>query len=423
MNDVFLFIQNFISRKGGYIFIATVFSRLLSFLASWIALQLIPTTELGYAIYAFYIMTFIIPLAGFGFDQGVLRYGSQLKTIEEKNSLFLVALKKGVLFTLILIIFVLISSGFITENLQKSRSYFIIFSFSILTFYLFQLLKVQFRILEKNKLYAYLEVAYNIIFVLLIYFLSIKYHAKGYAFAFVITPLIAFILFVRYLKIDFKKVIGLDFINFAFYKYGFFSSLATISAQLLLAIDILLIGNILKDPALVTAYKYVMLVPFSLQILTRTVLTTDFVTLTKNIQQKMFIKKYIKSYLQLLTSVSLLILVFFFFFGKNILHIFKTDYQQYHLAFMLLTGAIIAVILLRGLFDNLLSAMGKATIIYYISTVGLVLNYSLNKLLIPKYSITGAAFTTLTVMWFTGIISALVFYYYFQKEKGFSNKK
>jgi len=419
MHKTVVFINDFIKRKGGYIFAASIFSRLLSFLASWIALQLIPSNEFGYAIYAFYIITFLIPLAGFGLSQGLLRYGSQLETTLEKNSLFIFALKKGSYITIFLITIIILLSGFLTHNLKESRPYFIIFSFSIFSFYLLGLLKIQFRVIMKNKLYAKIEIAYNIIFVVLIYFLSLYYKATGYALSFVLAPLITFLLFFKYANIHFSKKIPLNFINFKFYKFGFFSSLGTITAQLLFAIDIILIGNILNDSSLVTAYKYVMLVPFSLQLLTSSVMITDFVTLTKQIHHKKTIKNYIKNYLLLFSGISVFILLFFYAFGKHILSFFKEEYQQYHTAFILLTGAVIAIILLRGLFDNLLSALGKSTIIYLISTIGLFLNYILNSILIPKYSITGAAFTTFVVLTFTGILSAIVFYYYFKRENDF----
>ena len=46
MNLLKTYINNFIDRAGNKIFIATIFARLFSFLASWIALKLIPNKEL-----------------------------------------------------------------------------------------------------------------------------------------------------------------------------------------------------------------------------------------------------------------------------------------------------------------------------------------------------------------------------------------
>ena len=44
------YIQNFLNRAGGHVFLATLISRLFSFLASWFAIQFIPNKELGFVL-------------------------------------------------------------------------------------------------------------------------------------------------------------------------------------------------------------------------------------------------------------------------------------------------------------------------------------------------------------------------------------
>ena len=172
MNNIIQFIENFIKRSGSYVFTATVSSRLLSFFASWIALQLIPNKELGIVIYAFQIVSFIIPIAGFGLHQGLIRYGAQLNSIEEKNNLFVYTLKKGTLVSFILIGLVILSAVIFTFENQKTSLYLILLSFSILTHYLLELIKIQFRLLKNNKKYSYVELTYNILLVILVFVLS-----------------------------------------------------------------------------------------------------------------------------------------------------------------------------------------------------------------------------------------------------------
>ena len=94
MKGVKQFLLNFIDRSGSYVFRATIISKLLSFLASWIALQLIPNKELGIVLFAFNIIAFILPFSGLGLHQSLLRYGSLLKTDEEKDNLFIYVLNK-----------------------------------------------------------------------------------------------------------------------------------------------------------------------------------------------------------------------------------------------------------------------------------------------------------------------------------------
>ena len=81
------YIQNFLSRSGSYMFLGTIISRCLSFLASWLALQLIPNKELGVVLFAYSIIAFLIPFGGLGLHQSLIRYGSLLSTEDDKNSL------------------------------------------------------------------------------------------------------------------------------------------------------------------------------------------------------------------------------------------------------------------------------------------------------------------------------------------------
>ena len=62
-------------------------------------------------------------------------------------------------------------------------------------------------------------------------------------------------------------------------------------------IDILLIGYLLEDTEMITNYRYISLIPFSLLFLPRVFIATDFVTFTENIFQKKYIINYIKSYM------------------------------------------------------------------------------------------------------------------------------
>ena len=75
----------------------------------------------------------------------------------------------------------------------------------------------------------------------------------------------------------------------------------------------------------------------------------------------------------------------------------------------------IGVLIWRGLFGNLLSSIGKMNLNFIISTGGLILNFILNSIFIPKFGITGAAITTATIMWLTGIMSYVLFRKYHSK--------
>jgi O-antigen/teichoic acid export membrane protein len=409
------YILDFFDRSGSYVFSATILARILSFIASWLALKLISNEELGVVLFAYNIIVFLIPISGFGIHQSLIRYGALLKNKEEKNSLFLYVLKKGFFASIVLIFLIIISSLFITFKFENTQQYVIILSFIILPSFLFEIIRAQFRLHHNNKSYAYTEFTHSVILLLSVFILSYLFKEKGYAIALLITPLLTSLLFIKKLNIDFSSKIKLSITDFSFWKYGFFASLSNVLTQLLFVIDILLIGHLLEDTEMVTSYRYISLIPFSLLFLPRVFIATDFVAFTEKIYDKKYIVNYIKSYMLFFLMISCLMFLISYLFAEQILAILDPSFTQFVDTFLILMLGITGIYIFRGLFGNLLSSIGKAHINYYIASFALAINIIANFYLIPKYGIKGAAITSAILMWFTGIVSFIWFWVLYKK--------
>ncbi len=410
------YLSDFIDRAGGFIFFSTVISRLLSFLASWVALQLIPNKELGIVLFSWNIITFLTPLVGLGLHQSYIRYGAMTVSEKEKKALLKYVIKKGSLVSLGITFVVSIFSFFFNFNIEKTGYYLIYFSFIFLPLFLFEILKVKYRLFHQNKKHAFLEIIYNIILVLLITVLSCFLQEMGYIIALITAPTLSILLFIKELKTTKKEYKKPTFINLEFWKYGIFGSLSNVATMLLFAIDILLIGNLLKDAEQITVYKYVSLIPFSMLFLPRVFITTDFVSFTEKIADQKFIKNYIKNYLILFSLISFLFVTISYLFSKQLLSFFDISFIHYTDSFMILSIGICGVLILRGLFGNLLSSIGAIKANFYITAFALIINYIANSKLIPLYGITGAAITSALLMWFTGILSMILFFLKYNKN-------
>ena len=392
-------------------------ARVLSFLGSWIALQLIEAKELGVILFAYGIVQFIIPIGGFGLHQSLIRYGALLKSEDEKQQLFSYVLKKGIVAS-IAIILVLVGIGyFIPFQFNKTYVYFSILSLSILTVFILEIIKIQFRLQHKNRLYAITEFWYNIILTGLIFGLSYLFQGMGYIIALIVSPVLTALFFIKKLNVKLHIKNNLKITNLSFWKYGFFGGLSSVVTQLLILIDIILIGYLIDDPVAVTNYRYISIIPFSLLFLPRVFITTDFVTFTEKIHQKDYINRYIKNYMLFFGVVSILLLLFSYFFAEQILYIFGVEYMDYADSFLILIMGIVGIYIFRGLFGNLLSSIGKIELNYYIISIAIVINIISNYYLIPLYGIKGAAITSAILMWFTGILSWLSFLYFFRKNR------
>lgn len=376
---------------------------------------MISNDELGVVLFGYNIILFLIPISGFGLHQSLLRYGALLKKREEKNSLFLYVLVKGILASIVLIVLIIISSFFINFKFENTQLYVIILSFIMLPSFVFEIIRAQFRLQHNNKSFAYTEFIHSVILLLSVFLLSYFFEEIGYTIALLITPLITSILFIKKLNINFTSKLKLSITNMSFWKYGFFASLSNVLTQLLFVIDILLIGYLLEDTEMITNYRYISLIPFSLLFLPRVFITTDFVAFTENIYDKNYVVNYIKSYMLFFLIVSFVMLFFSYFFAEQILTILDFNFIKFVDTFLILMIGITGIYVFRGLFGNLLSSIGKAHVNYYISSFALVINVVANFYLIPKYGIKGAAITSAILMWFTGIISFIWFWFLYKK--------
>ena len=390
-------------------FFASLFSKLLSLLASGIALQFIDNTALGIVLFSYNIILFLLPISGLGLSQSLIRFSALSNDAEDRNSIFLYVLKYGLLSSIGMILLVIISSLFIPFDFKDGHFYMIFLSFLIIPNFLLEIIKAQLRLNHDNKNFAYSDFLYSIIFVLSITVLTYYLKEIGYIIALLITPLLTSLFFIEKLKVNVKKIKRIPELNFEFWKYGFFASLSNVITQLLFVIDILLIGYLIKDPEMITNYRYISLFPFSLLFLPRVFINTDFVTFTEKIYDKNYILEYIKSYMLLFLIISVSLIIGSYFFGSLVLRLLDDSFAIYGSIFFILMVGISGILIFRGLFGNLLSSIGKANINYYIASGALLFNIISNYYLIPLYGIKGAAITSAILMWVTGVTSAICF--------------
>lgn len=415
IHEFSLLIKSFLSRGGGSVFFALIFSRFVSFISQWIALQLIDQKSLGLVLYSYSYLVFLIPIGSWGLNQSFLRYAAIEHDKIKKDKLFNFTLTRGILISISFSTLILIISYFFVAENTELRNYFMIFSYSLVSFFILELFKIYFRLQHRNKLFARLEITYSIFLLIMVTLLSRFFLGSGYALALSFSPLVASIVFLPFIKIrklTYKKP---EVVDFKYWKYGFFAELAGVSNYLLYSIDLILIQRLLNKPELVTVYKYLSLIPFSFLFIPSMIIATDFVRLTENIQNKNAIQNYTKKYWKIFSLVSVFVLILCFVFPKLILSLFFKDLENNVSTFQILMIGTIGVLMWRGLFGNLLSSIGKMNLNFIISTGGLILNFILNSIFIPKFGITGAAITTASIMWLTGIMSYVLFRKYHSK--------
>ncbi|MFD1316770.1 polysaccharide biosynthesis C-terminal domain-containing protein [Namhaeicola litoreus] len=415
MDSIKTYIKNFLSRKGGWVFSSMIIGKLFIFFSSWIALKLLPQDDLGYLLFALNIILFFVPISGLGATHGLLRFGSFQETSDSRQNLLREVLIKGFIFSTILMGSIIVMSRFLTIKMPGSQFYLLGLSFLILTLFFLEAIKTYYRIIGKNEIYAKIEITNALILLPAVFITCYFFGIWGYLSTLVLTPMLATLVYfpknIIQTSTSGNKLLGIDF-----WKYSVFTGLSNSVTQLLAIADIFLIGYLLKDPAQVTFYKYLSLIPLSLVLLPNAFLMTDFVSLTTHIKNSRYISQYIKQYISLLIIILLGIWTIHFIFIEDILKFLGRDFLPYKKVYLFLLFGVTAVILLRILFGNLLSAFGKARINFWIASFSVVINLLLNLYFIPTQGILGAAITSCLTMWISSLLSMFCVYYFLKKS-------
>ena len=416
--------RHFKQEAGLYFFASSVLTKLLSFFTSWLALRLLDNAELGRAIFAYQIIVFVLPFMGLGVGSGLLRYGALKERRVEQEALFGEVLRKGFWINCTLILALWMFSGPLVERLPGSRQYLHIFSFMLLSSYLAELVKLYALVIRKNAYFAFVESTQHIVLAILVFLGALYADVRGYAWAFVLSPLLAALIWFPSLGVSLSSLWSLSkrkLLTAEIWRYGLFTSLGNVATQLLFVVDVLLIGVLLQNPEKVTAYKYLSLIPFSALFLSQIYMRAHFVELSKEMNNRGFILRFVKRYHLLFVLLYATFFSICFVLRKPLLVFFDPSFVVFVDVFLVLCIGVGGVFVLRGLYGNLLSAMGKSQWNFYIGLFSLLVNLLFNYLLIPTYGILGAAITSAVVMWLSGGLSLLVWAYLsvaVEREKG-----
>ena len=193
-------------------------------------------------------------------------------------------------------------------------------------------------------------------------------------------------------------------------------SVGGVLSEMLFAVDILLIGNIIKDAELIAQYKTSNIIPFSILILPVAIITADFVQLSRMaISDKKELVKYYWNYLKIMGVISVFILFFFYFFSTDLLMIFGKEYSNDNNLMFVFSIGTVGALLFRNPLGNILSAIGWPKINAFFSLIILIINVVAGYYFITKYGVMGAAYTTIFLMWFSGILSLFAFIYFIKQ--------
>lgn len=412
------FLLAFKSGKGNQIMVATLLGRGINFLVNLLIIRLLTDKDYGNLSYAFVIIAFILPFVGGGVLPGLIRFGAVLNGQLEKKYFLRFTLFWGTLVSLVLLIITLLLVPLLTQKLPDSGIYLSIFAFQLLGLLWFKSITSYCMLVRRNDWYVQLEVTLSILFLIFNTTSAYFFGGKGYVISLVGLPfLVAAYYWWRLNLGDHKPGLTFTFDLKALFNFGFFTSLGGVLAQMLYAVDMLLIGNMLADSAAVAQYRVASIIPLNLVILGLAVMTTFLVPISRNADLKpRFLVDFYKSYLKIFIPVCIGILAVFYFGGGLIIQLFGARYQGQETLMMIFTIGVVGGLLLRVPMGNILPTIGYPRMSAFLAFIILILNLAGSWWMLPRYGLAGAAIVTASLFWLSGIFSLGVFWWWTKRQ-------
>ena len=407
------FILEFLRRQGLWMMSANALSKVLGFAAVVYVTRNTTEEAFGAYSYALNIVLALVPFMGLGTYQSFLRYSTDAPGQSEKKNLFYYSHARGIFFSLILIVVLWLLAPILCKSIPESVGSFRILAFIVLTTLNMEFVKSYARAIHKNDISAKIEISYAISLLVLTIALTAMYGIFGYAAAVAIAPVVAVLFYGWKLNLAGYKWTTLDSKFIGFWKYGVFTTLGALLAQLFYAVDVFMIGQFVGEKATsVAIYRVAIIIPIATLILPISISATDYVKNSINKNQPHELRSYIFNYLRTFGFLSFIALAILWFIAPWILGVFGASYQNGAGVMRIFLVGSLGAHLLRVPFGNLLSAVGKADWNTYINVIVLLLTVLSCWYFIPLYGINGAATAMAIMMWVSGGLNALAFQFY-----------
>lgn len=416
MKRLFTLKNKIFTRGGHYILIAQFLDKIVNFFIMMLAARFMSLDTYGNFSYIKSIVSSMLPFSGGGGSHALLRFGMDTDNHQEKYKLFVSSLLYGVVFTIIL----LIGAAFFIDKLHVLRNetlkdIFYIYIFFMLSFYLFDIMRNFYRIVNDNKTYALKSIQYSLWVLGVSSITLFFFDYKTFLIAYVCLPM--FIALFGNINLLKKITLSIQF-NPTYWKYGFVVGLGAFLNQFFLQSDIIILGSLHVSPEEIAQYKVASLLVYTFLFIPSSFLLRDFPFISSHAKDYDVLKNYILSYFKYAT-ISLTIFIFIFIFISNwaLVFIFGDKFRDASGIQNILILITIGAVLLRMPFGNILNAVGKAKWNVLNAIITIIIALLIVIPLTKSYGIIGTAYGMSVVYFMSGIISLFMMLFYLKNIK------
>lgn len=405
------FLSRFFSNKGHHVFFSFLIAKICGFLGSLVIIRLLPENEYGILSIVMSVCAIFLPFSGFGSNQILLRYGA-ISEKENKQNLSSYLFFKGIFNEIILIVIFVGISLFYAPKYENIIIIFLFFGIRLMGFYLSNHIQTYYRISGKNDIFAKVSNAINIGGFILLLVLTYLFKFYGYLLAIALIPYLS-LFWLKKEMFSAKRIVYDN--KKEIWRFGIFTAATSVISETLFSLDVMLLGFLMNENA-VANYKVAILLPSNITVLAISFMQSDYPLLSKNYQNKNFLRSYIKNYYKIFIPICILILGFFYFFKDLLLKVFfGTNYSDNSNLMMILLLGFTFGMLSRNLFGNLLPAVGKIEVNTWVSILSLMILSVTAYFLVNTFGILGMGISLSLVLIWEGLAYLTFFGNYLKK--------
>lgn len=398
----------FIYHKGLIHIMGSGFlSKVFNFIGNIFVIRFLTKSEYGTFGYADNIMSFFLILNGLGITYGMLQFCSEQRGEEEKRSIYKFSLQFGMLFNILVSVGVLIYAIFVPLKIPEAKTSLILYAFYPLTYYLSQYFCMLMRCWNENKRYALLFNVNSLIYMLGEIVGAYYLKVSGILLALYLSTLVTGILGmalagkghyrgIRPLSRTLKKTI---------IKYSAYVCANTMISNLLILLDVFLIGYFIADPVSIASYKVGATIPEALVFVPNSIIMFVYPYFAEHNTDREWFAHNAKRLFKVSLLLNLLIAVMLLILAPYIIKIlWGARYLSSVTVFRILSINYFVSAVFRINAGNLLATLRKVRLNFYINLIAGASNIVLDIVMIKWMGATGAALATMVVVLITTLM-------------------
>ena len=410
MSALKLFISGFVKRGGIAVFMSTFLGKFMTAFLSIIVVRIVSKSEFSDIALVLSFFAILVIFSGLGGNYALLRFGAITKSIIARKHYYEYTLHKGIKYALYLTALTILLALVLPFFNTRITILLIIMSFALVTYYLLDVLKNYFRIINVNKMFAKLNIYFSLVSLVLTIGLTYLFEAYGYLIALSLSPLLVFLFCKRPKNSNKKKV---EVKEKSFWTYGIHTSVSAFANQIIFSIAPILIALLSEDKDQIANFKVATIIPFNVLIFPGLLMQADFTILARNFNSRIYLQNYYKNYLKIILPLSIFAFFLSILFAEDIIvFIFGEQYLESILMYKIFMGATFFTYIFRNPTGNILLAIGKAKWNGYNTYVFCILYIVLSITLFPYYDVFALVYSLAFVFIFSGLVSFLMFLYY-----------